>query len=280
MFLTLLLACTQTTVLLKDDTGGGDLDDDTAVDTGSDTVDTGDTGETQETGDTGETEEDTSMWDDATLVIHSPASGAFLPWAVPSTFSATVYDATGAATDFDEITWTSDIDSAWGITGREVEDDALDVGVHALTATARLPNGDRLAYTVGGVLVQSPYAGVYTGTLTVNLAYDKYAAGCAGGATLVVDAYGETVTGESACVLSLAGYELDTSWVFDYANTTGALDGTAGADLTWFTYDFDSTGTVTEEGELTGSWAGDVYGTLTVDGSFEATRVSRDVPME
>lgn len=248
---------------LDDDVVIGDQDagdDDTATDTASD---------------------EDAAWDGATLVVHSPASGSFLPWGQTSTFSATVYAADGTATDFDDIAWASDVDAAWSLLGAEEEDDALDVGTHALTATAALPNGDRLAYTVGGVLVQSPYAGVYAGTLVVDAAaeYDgtTYAAGCSGALTLVVDAYGETITGEGGCLLSLQGVDLDTNYVFDLENTEGMVAGAASADFGWYAYDFEAAGTVTEDGALSGTFADDVYGYLAVEGAWDATRVSRDV---
>lgn len=270
-----LFACAPETIVVKGD-DGTDLDEDGVI--GDGVGDTDDTG-AEDTG--GDDVDEDAAWDGATLVVHSPASGSFLPWGETSTFSATVYAADGTATDFDDIAWASDVDAAWAIEGREVEDDALDVGTHALTATAALPNGDRLAYSVGGVLVQSPYAGVYAGTLVVDAAaeYDgtTYAAGCSGALTLVVDAYGETVTGEGGCLLSLQGYDLDTTYVFDLENAEGTVAGAASADFGWYAYDFDAAGTVSEDGALSGTFADDVYGYLAVEGAWETTRVSRDV---
>lgn len=266
LVLPLLLACGTAGITLdgvKDP--GEDLDGDSGV--------TDDPGPTPD--DTGST--DPSRWEEARLVITSPASGAFLPYGEPAGFSATVYDGAGSPTDFDEIEWTSDIDAGWGLVGASLDDDSLDVGTHAITATARLPNGDRLATTVGGVLVQSVYTGVYSGTLTVNIAYDAYAVGCAGGASLVVDEYGESGAGDASCVLSLSGYEVDASFLFDLAIEAGDVTGTSAADLYITTYDFDTTGAVDEDGHLSGAFADDIYGYLQVDGTMDLVRVSRDV---
>jgi hypothetical protein len=253
-----LCAC-ETQYVIDDD--GGEIGSDAADDTAA--------------------EEDTSMWDGATLVVTSPASGAFLPYQESSSFSATITGADGTVMDFDDITWTSDIDDAWGLTGAAVDDDTLDVGTHALTATAVLPNGDRLAYSVGGVLVQSAYTGIYTGTLQVDASGDyngtSYTAGCSGAITLVVDAYGETATGDAGCLLSLFGYDLDTAYVFDLENDAGELSGAASLDLTYYQLDIEASGELTEDGTASITFSDDVYGYVQLDGEVDATRVSRDI---
>ena len=225
---------------------------------------------------------DTSMWDGATMQIVSPLSGDFLPYADMSSFEVVIYDAAGAPTDFAEVTWASDVDTVWAPpVGTFFEDDTLDVGTHALTATAVLPNGDRLVYTVGGVLVQSIYTGVYTGTLVTNIAGEyqdtTYEVGCSGAITLVVDAYGETATGDAGCLISLLGYEVDTAYDFELENDDGDLDGAASLDLSFFQYDIDTEGSVTEDGELEGTFATDLGGYGYLDGYYTAERVSRDI---
>lgn len=266
VLLFLLSACGNAGVVLNETKDSGyDLDDDTGT-PGDDTGAPDDTGTVDE-----------AKWEDARLVITAPASGDFLPYGEVASFSAVVYDSDGNPTDFDDIEWTSDVDSSWGLLGAALEDDTLDVGTHAITATARLPNGDRLATTVGGVLVQSVYTGVYTGTLSVNIAYDAYAVGCAGAATIVVDEYGETALGDSNCMISLSGYEIDASFLFELEVDEGDVSGVSAADLYITTYDFDTTGSVDEDGHMTGSFSDDIYGYLQVDGELDVTRVSRDV---
>lgn len=231
-------------------------------------------------GDTGEAE-DTSMWDGATLQVEEPISGAFLPYQESSPFKATVYDVDGNATDFSDITWVSDIDDAWVPAGAAFNDDSLDVGTHALTATAVLPNGNRLQYTIGGVLVQSAYTGVYVGTLQVSAAGDyngtTYEVGCSGALTLIVDQYGEAVTGDAACLLSLLGYDIDTAYVFDMQNDDGDVSGDANVDFQFYQYPMATEGSITEDGTIEGDFADSLAGYLDVSGAYTADRVSRDV---
>lgn len=229
----------------------------------------------------GDAEPDYAEFDGATLVVTAPASGDFLPYGEASTFSAEVRDAEGNVLPFDDIAWSSDVDAAWLLAGAAVEDAGLDVGTHALTAVAELPNGDRLAYTIGGVLVQSAYTGIYTGTLQVDATaeYDgtSYSAGCSGAITLVVDAYGETVEGDAGCLLSLLGYDLDTAYVFDLENDDGTLSGAAALDLSFYQLDIEATGEITEDGTATVAFSDDVYGLALLDGQVDVRRLSRDI---
>lgn len=217
-------------------------------------------------------------WEGASLVINSPLSGAFVPHGEAATFSATVYDAAGAPTTFDSIEWGSDLDAAWTITGGNVSDATLDVGTHTITASAALPNGDRLSTAVGGVLVQSEFAGIYSGSISITASYDSYALGCTGTADLMVDAYGEIAEGEASCLLDFYGYyELDTTYGLDLEVDDGDLSGIAQADLVLATYDFEIEGEVNADGILSASFEDSVYGYLDVLGEIEAERITRDV---
>ena len=94
-----------------------------------------------------------------------------------------------------------------------------------------LPNGDRLAYTAGGVLVQSQYSGIYSGTLTVDLLADQLQTACAGGANLIVDPYGELVMGTANCFLSFQGFDIDGEYLLNVENDRGDLAGEISVDL-------------------------------------------------
>lgn len=258
---------------VTDDTGGALPDDGgTAGDTGL-----GDTGTDTGT-DGGTTEPDYSEWDGATLVVLSPASGAFLPYGEDASFEAVVYDASGEPTDFDAITWSSDLDEGWLREGAAFTDDALDVGTHALTATAQLPNGDRLAYTIGGVLVQSAFAGTYTGEVNIDGAYTTYAVGCSGPAILYIDAYGDKAWGDASCLISLLGYDLDMVFEFDMELEDEGLIGSASIDFSgWFSLPFDMDATVSDEGAIHSEFELD-YGDLTAWGGMDLERFSRELP--
>ena len=227
-------------------------------------------------------EEDTDPevnYDGATLRIVSPTSGSFVPYSEMSNFEAELLDSEGNPLEFDEITWTSNVDTAWDPMGLAFEDDTLDVGLHDLTAQVSLPNGDRLAYSVGGVLVQSKWAGTYVGTFVADVQYDEFPVGCAGSAILVIDPFGEVLTGNSDCVVSIGGNNLDLSFVFDVEhNGNGELDGTVAADIFgWFQVDFDANGGIDlPEENLEVEFAGNPFGDLTIDGAVAADRISLD----
>jgi len=224
---------------------------------------------------------DDAWWDATSLVLVAPRSGAFLPLGEAAPFEAHVLDASGADSGFEAITWSSSVDPAWTATGTVFQDASLPVGSHDITATARLPNGDRLATTAGGILVQSPYAGTYAGTValstTITWGDTPYTATCAGSATMAVTREGTAVNGSATCLLSVLTYELDVVLAVDADNDAGTLDGTVSADLTMYAIDLPASGTVTEEGVLVLDFAGEVPGFATFDGAIEATRITRDV---
>jgi len=224
-------------------------------------------------------EEDPGTWDTAVLVINSPQSGAFVPWGEEASFDAVVVDAEGQELDFDEISWTSDADASWTIAGRSVNDDTLDVGSHAITARAELPNGDRLSHTVGGVLVQSAYAGTYSGTLRMDLVSDQITTACSGTAMLIIDPYGELVLGDASCFLSFQGVDIDGQYAIDAQNEDGSMEGEILLDISGFELPLGLDGDVSETGELQGSFTGDLMGFATVDGVLTATRITRDTSL-
>lgn len=268
MTLTLILlfvACQEQKLIIPTTPTGSNLDE---TDTGTTPTDSGTT-----------TEVDDAYWSGAQLRIISPESGDFLNLGEDAEFVAEVVDADGEPTGLDDITWQSDVDTAWSLTGGDVTDASLTVGTHALTAQALLPNGDRLSYTVGGVLVQSPYAGIYTGTLLINIAYDTYAVGCSGATTLVVNAEGELVEGDASCTLSFSGYELSPAFVVELANSDGLLEGETAMDLVFIEYPLSTDGSLSEDGDLLAIFSQEIelYGTVAVDGEINAVRVSRDV---
>jgi len=273
------VGCQQKYVIVPIEEDTGDItnlpddgdDTDTTVDETTDTDDT-----TDETTDTG-TEPDYSEWDGATLQILTPASGEFLPYGEDSAFEAVVYNAAGEPTDFSDIVWDSDIDDGWAQTASAFSDDSLDVGVHALTATAELPNGDRLVYTIGGLLVQSQYAGTYSGTAEIDGAYTEYAIGCSGPATIYIDAYGEESWGNASCLISLLGYDLDMVFDWEMELDGDTMEGSATVDFSGlFELPFDIDATINEDNVIDTEFDTDL-GDLTVAGGMTLSQISRDV---
>ena len=120
------------------------------------------------------------------------------------------------------------------------------------------------------------WTGIYSGTLQIDAVYSSYAVGCSGATTITVDAYGETVTGDASCLLSLNGYDLDTSYILAYDNADGALTGSSSIDLGFYQYDIDTTGTLDVDGNLDASFTTDLSG-LSLTGTLTATRITRDL---
>lgn len=278
MRLAILLALLLPTIGCRvyESVGGIKLDD------SAEETDTTDTGEETDT-DTTDTGEADPIWDEAMLYVLTPESGTFLPMEEEAEFEAVVRDADGNDLEWDAIDWASDVDEDWAFTAAAFTDDSLSAGKHDLTATTTLPNGDRLAMTVGDVLVQSPYAGTYTGTVYVEITitYDStgYTVSCAGATTIVVDQEGELLSGDSSCMVSLMGYDMDMTLDLEAENADGAVEGSMAVDMMLFDLPIDTDGTVTEDGVLTLTFAEEASGYIGVDGSVEASRISRDTEL-
>ncbi|MFH1468505.1 MAG: hypothetical protein ABIO70_29210 [Pseudomonadota bacterium] len=233
--------------------------------------------------DTDDTGEADPVWDGAVLQMIAPESGDFLPMEDAGHFEAQVADADGNVLDWDDIAWTSSEDSDWNPVGASFDDASLRVGRHDITAQTRLPNGDRLAWTVGDVLVQSAYAGTYTGNIYVEITIEyngtPITVSCAGATTIVVDLEGQTILGDSTCLVSLMGYDMNLALTVDATNDHGDVEGDVAVDAGFFDVPIASTGSLTEDGELSMEFADDVYGYAAVAGSVEATRISRDTEL-
>ena len=231
--------------------------------------------------DSGIEEEDWSEWEGAELVVHSPAAGELLWLGEPNTFQADIIGTDGTVLDWDALNWTTDLDSEWLAVGTDFEDNTLSAGVHNLKVETTLPTGDHLVWVVGGVKVLHEHAGTYVGNMIVDAIseYDgtEYTASCIGAAILVVDQEGQSATGDSTCLLSILGYDLEANYDFTLDINADELDGTAALDLTFTTTDFEAIGEV-ESGALTASWNDSLYGTLDISGTLELERISYDIP--
>lgn len=216
-------------------------------------------------------------WSQAELVITSPVSASFVSLEEGTTFSAHLENAEGEILDFDEITWKSSVATDWTPTGAEF-DDVLPIGVHDLKAKALLPNGDRVSYTVGGVLVQSVYAGTYAGNVVVDLISDQLSTACSGAATLTIDATGEVVDGSANCFLSIQGIDIDGQYLIGAENDRGDMEGDIALDVFGFEVPLGLEGEVSEEGELSAGFVGNLAGFADIEGELNLTRISRDTP--
>ncbi len=222
---------------------------------------------------------DTSMWDGSELVVHSPVSGTFVPLSDPMHLEGEVIDADGESTDFDEIVWTTNQDEGFEYIGAIGDVEDFPVGEHVIKATAELPNGDRLTYAVGGVLVQHEYAGVYSGTVNINIDMEfqgyPISANCVGATDFLVDPYGEMLEGSGACIASVMGMlDLDVSLIIEGEIYGELVDGTISIDVAgWFEMPATFNGEFVASDELTASFEYD-YSGVGIAGSIDAHRVA------
>ncbi len=229
--------------------------------------------------DTGEV--DWSDWEGAELIVHAPESGALVWLDEDTDFEAEIVNTNGETLDWDEISWSSSIDEDWEEQGTEFENDELIAGQHDLRVETTLPTGDHLVWMVGGIRVQHEFAGTYVGNMIVDSTseYDgtELTTSCIGAAILVVDAQGEGATGDSNCLISLLGYDLDAAYDFSLEIDGEDLNGTAALDLTWSTVDFEANGSI-DDGEMTATWSDTIYDTIEMEGSLELERISSEIP--
>ena len=224
--------------------------------------------------------EDFSMWENATIRILSPQPAQRIAIGEDQEFVAALIDPQGEELPLEDVSiqWSSDIDTSWSFDAFSFTDSNLSPGVHIIEAQAVLPNNDRLTYALGGIKVQHPYAGTYSGTTTIDATVTDWngnetVVSCAGAATLVVDLEGKKATGSSACILQLFGQSQETSYEFDIDIDEETLSGLAIADFGIAQRDFPLTGTISDT-SMSANWADVVYGTIDVVGQLDLVKVS------
>jgi hypothetical protein len=225
--------------------------------------------------------EDWSAWEGAELIVHSPESGSLLWLGEDTDFEAELIAVDGSSLEWSEVAWTTSIDDDWTGSGLEFEDDDLIAGLHDLRVETTLPTGDHLVWTVGGVRVQHEHAGTYVGNMLVDATSDydgtEYTTTCIGAAIIAVNAEGELASGDSNCLISLLGYDIDANYDFELDIDDDEIEGVAALDLVWSSVDFEATGEI-EDGMLTASWADTLYDTILMEGTLELERISYEIP--
>jgi hypothetical protein len=219
--------------------------------------------------------EDLSMYEGASLEVLSPAPGEVLPLEEPARFEAVLRDRSGSALTAQPVVWTSDVDQVWVGEGEAFDDDTLAVGLHAITAQTELPNGDRLAVSVGGVRRQSVNAGTYAGLFSVELDALGLVVTCTGVSTVVVEPLGQRGVGDGDCLMSALGIDLPLAYVYDLEIEQGDVTGLAAVEIFFVEYGWPVTGTLDPIGEgFQLSFAGDVPLLGTLSAFVDAPRVS------
>lgn len=220
--------------------------------------------------------------DGAHLEVFEPESPSihYIGDTVP--LLAEVRDGNDAPYAIDDLVWTAGPDEPALLFGREgaVE---LAPGIYDITATARLPDGDRLESTVGGLRVQTRWTGQYSGTTSMVLHVDfqgtPLAPACNGPLEVLVGFDGDTVVfQDGTCTLNAIITTLDGTYSItgEFANGVGfgTIDYELGGLLQ---LSFGWTGAFTDEGFL-GAFEGTVplpfVGTADVTGRFDAPFVT------
>jgi len=222
-------------------------------------------------------EEDFSMWDMADLRILSPLPSQKIAIGEQQEFHAEILNIDGEIMEFEEIIWSTNQNEDWRFTGSQFTDATLPVGEQSIKAEAILPNNNRLVYAIGGVRVQHPDAGTYSGTTTIDATITDWSGNetivsCAGSAIVEVDLEGTTAVGGTSCVLQLFEQDVDTTYDFQIEVQSPDLGGVAIADLGITQRDFPLTGTI-GDGVLAAAWTDTVYGTVLIEGSMVLQRV-------
>ena len=216
-------------------------------------------------------------FDGATLQVDSPVSGSIILLEEEAELEAVVLSAAGEPLDFDAIEWTTDRHEDILFEGRSGSA-GLDAGIHAITATAELPNGDRLQTTLGGIRVQGLHTGIYSGSLNMDLSGEfqgtPIATSCAGALDFVVDMQGEVIQGAGECSLSLLVLgSIDVAYNVDGDIEENDAAGNVSLDLGFFPLDLDWEGGFENEDTLVGSFEGQML-MFDMEGTIDAHRVS------
>ena len=124
-------------------------------------------------------------WAGSVLRIVEPLPASVLPIEASHRLVAGVANLDGDVVEVDGIDWVTSGDPEWAAAGSLVEDGLLPNGAQELTAEVILPNGDRLAHTIGDVRVQSRYAGTYAGLFSATVDTQGVQAPCSGAAVVV-----------------------------------------------------------------------------------------------
>ncbi len=216
-------------------------------------------------------------FDGAQLVVTSPVSADIYLREDGVPFEAEVVGADGSVLDFEDIVWTSDIEDGEVFVGTSGEE-FVGWGIHAFTATAELPNGDRLVYVAGGVRVQGEHTGIYAGNLNITLDAEfqgtPVSGSCNGGLDFVVDMSGTIMGGGGGCTVDLLILgQFDVSYVLDASVFDDDAEGSIGVDVGFFELPVDWQGEFDNDDDFEAEFSG---GALLFDltGRIEATMVS------
>lgn len=222
---------------------------------------------------------DDAIYEGARVRILTPAPGEVVSLGEPYRYEAEVYLADGTSFAPAAVQWFASGDPDFDATELAFTSDALAVGPQDLTVVADLPNGDRVAHSVGGVRVQSPITGTYAGLFSVSGAVGQITITCTGAAVIAIDEPGQVGEGDGDCIVSLLAASVPMTWDFTLDAAGTELTGEASVNLVGiFSYDVPMTaGTVDPAGDgLELEFAATIPLVGDLSASLGAERVSLD----
>ena len=225
-----------------------------------------------------EAEDEFPEFNGATLEVYAPASAEVLSVDEDVYLDAEIISADGEPMDFDEIVWETDQEDEPIAVGR-VADVELDWGIHTFTVTADLPNGDRLQTILGGVRIQGPHTGIYSGNFEILIDAEfqgtPITAACLGGLDFVIDMSGETLVGENgSCTINLFVLgEFDVNYNVEGEVDDDDAEGDVQVDLGFFDIPVGWEGGFDDDHTLFAEFEGSAI-LIDFTGSIDAHRVS------
>jgi hypothetical protein len=215
-------------------------------------------------------------FDGATLAISSPVSAGVYLLDEGLPLEGEVLSADGEVLDFDAIVWETDIEGEIAVGTSEEAD--LNWGIKTVTATANLPNGDRLQTVLGGIRVQGRHSGIYAGNLAINLHANfqdtPITASCLGGLDFFVDMSGELLLGEEgSCTINLIVMgEMDIGYGVEANVSKDSAEGSIQINTGLIDIPVSFEGNFEDE-QLYAEFEGNAF-LFTFDGSLTANRLS------
>ncbi len=179
-----------------------------------------------------------SEFDEASLIVTSPAPASVNYTELGLSLAGQVVDADGEPMEFTDITWTFEGDEDPTFVGTETVLD-LDYGFYDLVVNADLPNGSRLQTNLPAIRMQGERTGIYAGNLELSAALEFQGmpvnTGCVGGMTFTVGMDGETIEGDGGCSMILVIMDpIDVAYSLGGEVDGADAAGDIGLDLGFF----------------------------------------------
>lgn len=226
----------------------------------------------------GATEDLFPEFDGAVLEVLAPVSGDIYYRDEGVPFEGRVVGADGNILAFDNIVWETDQEPGVQIFVGNEGSEYVNWGIHQITASADLPNGDRLVFASGGVRVQGEHTGVYSGNLHINLSAEfqgtPISGSCNGGLDFTVDMSGTILDGGGECTVDLLVLgQFDVSYNLDASVFEDDAEGDLGVDVGFFEIPIQWDGQFEDEDRLLADFSGGAF-LFDMSGDIDAHRVS------